>query len=129
LYPGAKFILTLRDTNSWIKSVVNYFASIRIPLHQKIYGVPCAEGYETVYRERYDRHNREVLAFFKDKPDFIVMEQGKNFDYATLCGFLGIAEVPQTAFPHARNNRTRSLPRYKWYRDLRSLYQNLKKGY
>lgn len=129
LYPDAKFILTIRNTDKWIESVVKYFAGIRVPLHRKIYNVPCAEGHEDVYRAIYDRHNQEVEKFFKDKSNFIVMEQGRNFDYETLCGFLSIKEVPSSPFPHARNNKKRKLPNYKLYRDIRSLYWNIKKKY
>lgn len=129
LYPEAKFILTIRDTNKWIQSVVKYFASIRVPMHKKIYHVPCAEGHEEVYKKVYNKHNEEVLNFFKDKTNFIVMEQGKNFNYKTLCLFLGIKEAPKVNFPHARNNKKRKLPNYKLYRDLRSMYWNFKKKY
>lgn len=129
LYPDGKFILTIRDTQKWISSVKKYFASIRVPLHKKIYNVPCAEGHESVYIDVYQQHNREVKEFFKEKSNFIVMEQGENFDFKTLCGFLSIDKVPKTAFPHARNNKGRMLPNYKIYRDLRSLYWNIKKKY
>lgn len=129
LYPNSKFILTSRKTDEWIKSVVQYFASIRIPLHQKIYDVPCAEGYEKRYMEVYNKHNKEVIEFFKDKENFIIMEQNENFNYETLCQFLNVSEIPQEPFPHARNNKKRTLPKYKWYRDLRSLYWNFKNKY
>lgn len=129
LFPEAYFILTVRDPQSWIRSVVQYFASIRNPLHQKIYGVPCAEGFESSYLEVYQQHNEEVQVFFGDNPHFLVMDMKKNFNYETLCGFLNIQEIPREAFPHGRNNGRRRLPTYKWYRDLRSLYWNLKKGY
>lgn len=129
IYPDAKYILTIRDTDKWIRSVVTYFASIRIPLHKKIYGVPCAEGYEDRYKELYEQSNTNILNFFKDKSNFLVMEMDKNFNYETLCQFLNISEVPQGSFPHARNNKKRTLPKYKWYRDLRSLYWNYKKKY
>ena len=129
LYPDAKFILTIRDTEKWIDSVTKYFASIRIPLHQKIYNVPCAEGHESTYKAIYDKHNIEVQDFFKDKSNFIIMEQGRNFDYSTLCAFLKLSKVPNELFPHARNNRKRKLPNYKMYRDLRSFYWNFKKNY
>ncbi|WP_417214742.1 sulfotransferase family protein [Bizionia sp.] len=129
LYPDAKYILTIRDSKKWIRSVVTYFASIRIPLHQKIYQVPCAEGYESRYLEVYEKMNTEILAFFKNKPNFLVMEMGVNFDYTTLCTFLNIETIPEDAFPHARNNKKRKLPKYKLYRDLRSLYWNYKKDY
>lgn len=57
------------------------------------------------------------------------MEMGVNFDYTTLCTFLSIETIPEDAFPHARNNKKRKLPKYKLYRDLRSLYWNYKKDY
>lgn len=56
------------------------------------------------------------------------MEMGKNFNYQTLCSFLDLKEIPQVAFPHARNNK-RKLPNYKLYRDIRSMYWNYKKNY
>lgn len=129
LFPNAKYILTIRPTEKWIRSVVKYFASIRVPMHQKIYDVPCAEGYEDRYIEVYDEHNHNVESFFRDKDNFIIMEQGRNFDYHTLCKFLEIEDIPKLDFPHARNNKKRKLPNYKLYRDLRSLYWNFKKKY
>jgi len=129
IYPDAKYILTLRDTNKWIRSMVTYFASIRIPLHKSIYGVPSAEGYENRYKDVYEQNNAEILNFFNNKPNFLIMEMGKNFNYETLCNFLEIEVIPKEPFPHARNNKKRILPNYKLYRDLRSMYWNFKKGY
>lgn len=129
VFPDAKFILTKRDTEKWIRSVVRYFASIRVPLHKKIYHAPCAEGYEQRYIEVYEKNNEDIIKFFKDKPNFLVMEIGKNFNYRTLCDFLEIEDVPQEEFPHGRNNTKRILPNFKLYRDLRSLYWNIKKNY
>ncbi|TXE17101.1 sulfotransferase [Psychroserpens burtonensis] len=129
VYPDAKYILTIRDTDKWIRSMVTYFASIRFPLHRKIYGVPCAEGYESRYKAFYENNNREILKFFENKSNFLVMETGKNFNYPVLCSFLNIEQVPQDEFPHARNSKKRKLPNYKLYRKLRSLYWNYKKKY
>jgi hypothetical protein len=129
VYPNAKYILTIRDTDKWIRSMVTYFASIRFPLHKKIYGVPCVEGYEFKYKEFYEKKNDDILNFFEGKSNFLVMETGKNFNYQTLCGFLNLEEVPQDDFPHARNSKKRKLPHYKLYRELRSIYWNYKKKY
>lgn len=124
LYPDAKFILTLRKTGAWIDSVVRHWGSMRVPLHRKIYGVPCAEGHEDVYVKTYENHNKEVLKFFGNKSNFLVMVQGKNFDYKTLCDFLKV-EIPTEEFPHSRKNKRRRA-KIKLYRDLRSLYWNTK---
>src|SRR5690554_1808437 len=40
LYPNAKFILTHRNPEKWINSVVRYFGSIRNPINKKIYNAP-----------------------------------------------------------------------------------------
>lgn len=127
LYPTAKFILTFRNSEKWIESVVKYFAGIRIPLHQKIYNVPCAEGYEETYLKVYDEHNRKVKEFFSDKDNFLLMEMGQNFDYETLCWFLNL-NAPQLEFPISRKN-SQQFAKYKIYRVLRSAYWNFKKKY
>lgn len=129
LYPNAKFILTKRDEDDWYNSAKRFFGSIRIPFHKKIYHVPCAEGYEKEYKEIYNKHNEEVLNFFKGKDNFLLMEPKQNFNYKTLCHFLEIDNVPVEDFPHGRNNKKRKLPNYKLYRDIRSLYWNYKKRY
>ena len=127
LYPDAKFILTLRETEAWMGSVVRHWGSIKIPLHKKIYGVPCAEGFEDTYKRFYTSHNKEVLEFFSNRPNFLVMEQGKNFNYRTLCNFLEL-EVLQEKFPHSRKN-SRLRAKFKIYRDLRSFYWNSKNSW
>jgi len=128
LYPNAKFILTKRDTQAWIKSVVRHFGMVRIPLHQKIYNVPKAEGYENVYIKKYEAHNKAVIEFFEGKENFLVMEIGKNFNYKILCNFIGVPKPESDAFPHSRINKQK-FNRYKWYRFIRALYVNQKKGY
>ncbi len=127
LFPEAKFILTLRETKAWIDSVVRHWGSIMVPLHKKIYGVPCAEGFEDNYINKYENHNKEVLQFFNNMPNFIIMEQGKNFDYKTLCNFLDL-ETPPEEFPHSRKNK-RMRAKFKLYRDLRSFYWNRKNSW
>ena len=128
LYPRAKFILTYRDIDGWIKSIVKYFGSIRNPMMQRIYNVPCAEGYEDIYKKVYEKHNKEVVEYFKGNPNFLIMEQGVNFDYKTLCGFLEIKNIPEIVFPHSRPNKA-YLSKYRIYRNLRSFYWNYKKKY
>ena len=36
--PGSKFILTIRDEQSWFKSVSNHIKDISSPIHEWIYG-------------------------------------------------------------------------------------------
>jgi hypothetical protein len=128
LYPNAKFILTYRDPDSWIKSVVKYFASIRIPLHQKIYNTPCAEGYEKEYLEYYNNLNNEIINFFNNKDNFKVLTVPGDFNYKTFCDFIGIKNIPNEDFPRSRKN-SQYMSKFKLYRNVRSFYINKKKGY
>lgn len=126
LYPNAKFILTYRDPDLWIKSVVKYFAKIKNTMHQRIYKVDYAEGNEEAYLKIYKNFNAEVIDFFKDKENFLFMDMKSDFNYKTLYPFLGIKEIPTDLFPKSRSN-TQRLSKFKIYRELRSLYWNFKR--
>ena len=45
-YPGSKFVLTLRDPDDWIRSVVNHFGGTSTPMREWIYGVGDPKGNE-----------------------------------------------------------------------------------
>lgn len=99
-YPGSKFILTLRDSQSWIRSQVKYFGRRETPMRNWIYGVGNPEGNEAVYVERFEAHNREVLDYFRDRSDdLLVMDLAKGDGWEKLCPFLNLT-VPVTPFPH-----------------------------
>jgi len=100
-YPGSKFILTMRSAESWIASQVRDFGRRETPMRQWIYGVGCPEGNEDIYVARYEKHNREVLEYFKDRPgDLLILDLPSGDGWPELCGFLDVPE-PGEAFPHA----------------------------
>ena len=68
LYPGSKFILTVRDPERWLASSVRDFAERDLPMRQLIYGVGHPKGHEALYRERMLRHNPEVAEYFATGP-------------------------------------------------------------
>lgn len=99
-YPGSKFILTLRDESQWIKSVVNHLGYLPDAMQKLVYGVGFPAGYEDVFLERYRRHNREVQAYFADRPeDLLVIDLCAGQGWDEICAFLG-RERPDIAFPH-----------------------------
>lgn len=112
---GAKFILTVRDEEEWIRSVSRHIGDLRSPMHEWIYGVGKGlpkedpENALRVYRE----HNRSVREYFSDRPDdFLELDFSKGDEWERLCRFLGV-EVPDALFPHsndARKDRTRRSP-------------------
>ncbi|MBT8098447.1 MAG: hypothetical protein KJO82_01790 [Gammaproteobacteria bacterium] len=102
-FPGSRFILTRRPADAWIRSQVRDFASTETPMRRWIYGddAGCPAGNEDTYIARYERHNREVLDYFKDRPDDLLIFDLPNGDgWDKLCRFLG-HPVPDKPFPHA----------------------------
>jgi len=100
-YPGSKFILTIREENSWLKSVLQYFKNSETEIREIIYGKASPIENEVIYLERYRKHNAEVLAYFKNRPDdllIIDIEKEEN-QWTTLCQFLE-KEIPNQEFPH-----------------------------
>ena len=104
-----KFILTTRDSEKWFESWRRYFkerafehpGEIR-PL-EIIYGISKPEQIDKEkFIERFNRHNREVMEHFKDRPDdLLVVDWSKGSDadnWKKLCDFLG-EKIPEVPFP------------------------------
>jgi hypothetical protein len=99
-YPGSKFILTLRDEESWIKSVVNHFGFVPDIMQKYTYGVGFPAGYEDLYLARYRQHNADVRAHFKDRPgDLLELNLIEDPSWDALCRFLD-KPVPEKPFPY-----------------------------
>jgi hypothetical protein len=72
-----------------------------------IYGVGCPEGNEDIYLNRYEQHNQEVIDYFRDRPDdLLILDLAKGDGWEQLCAFLG-ADIPNEPFPHANKARNR----------------------
>jgi hypothetical protein len=100
-FPGSKFILTLRPSGEWIRSVVKHFDERETPMREWIYGVGRPKGNENVYIARYERHNREVLEYFKDRSEqLLVLNITAGEGWTKLCPFLG-EQIPPIGFPRA----------------------------
>lgn len=109
-YPGSKFILVVREPQSWLRSQVSYFGKKSSPMRQWIYGenAGCPEGNEEIYLARYNRHNAEVQEYFKDRPDdLLVMSLSSGDGWEKLCKFLGYP-VPDRPFPHVNKGTRRA---------------------
>jgi len=101
-YPEAKFVLTVRDTEDWLASMVDFFKDRHSPMRRWIYGVDAPRGNEATFRERYERHNRDVLAHFRERPDqLLVMDFAKGDGWEKLCRFLALP-VPSVEFPRVK---------------------------
>lgn len=106
-FPSSKFILTIRPADRWIKSVVRHFGTQSTPMRKWIYGVGFPLGNEDTYVARYERHNREVLDYFQNRlDDLLVMRITEGDGWEKLCPFLGL-NPPPCPFPHVNKATVR----------------------
>lgn len=114
-YPGSKFILTVRDSpEQWYRSITRFHAKKfgkegRIPTVEDLknasyvwpgfmYNVVRVHGTtdDAPYDKRtmlahYERYNREVIDYFKDRPnDLLVINIAEEGAYRKFVDFLGI---------------------------------------
>lgn len=91
-YPGSKFIVTVRDMQSWLPSRIAQFGK-------------TAE----YHRQHYDRHMANVAVHFADRPDdFMYYDLCGGEGWEPLCAFLGVP-VPKSAFPHRNKTGSKRL--------------------
>jgi hypothetical protein len=103
-----RFILTIRDEQSWIDSCLRYYAGREVrPMRRWMFGEHADPSSSPEAREAwlaaYRRHNAEVQAHFAGRDDFLVMDFAAGDGWAKLCPFLGRPR-PRSPFPHV--NRT-----------------------
>ena len=108
-FPGSKFILTLRDTDRWYKSITSHFGARPYHLQQLTYGddAPAPVGHETRYRAVYEAHNAAVREYFAGRPDdLLVMELERGDGWEKLGKFLAVA-VPSGSFVRTNTSTQR----------------------
>jgi len=99
-FPGSRFVLTVRQSDEWIRSVVRHFGAESTPMREWIYGVGAPLGNEVTYLARYEGHNQAVREHFRERPEaLLVMRITAGDGWERLCPFLGEA-VPDMPFPH-----------------------------
>lgn len=107
-FPGAKFILTVRDVESWLRSCSVHFAKPSWgrtidQLHIELYGTKSFD--REAFAAAYAAHVSGVLEHFAQRPnDLLLLDIVKGDGWEKLCAFLG---TPVPGFPFPWANRTR----------------------
>ena len=110
VYPDAKYILTIRDKFGWLKSARKLwqvpnedenFAGFR----KSIFGTTKVwELSDLELLNSYDKINKEIIDFFKDKENFMVLNivdaKFKDKVMKELVEFLNIELISDLEFPH-----------------------------
>jgi hypothetical protein len=110
-YPDSLFVLTVRDEESWWRSVERWVTVVK-PWTQSRYQLHL--GAEEVAREPmlagYRRYNEAVERYFAERaPDrLLVLDVAAGEGWERLCPFLGV-EVPELPFPHKNKQGYREL--------------------
>ena len=111
-YSGARFILTVRETESWVRSVRDHFASMGPAMEsgatgemrRRMYGRTTFDA-EAFVRAR-DAHHAAVRAHFADRPgDLVEMDITAGQGWEVVCPFLGVA-APTAPFPRTNERGT-----------------------
>lgn len=110
-FPGSKFILSVRDTETWWGSILGHFGDNSAPMHQLTYGedAPHPAGNEELYKRVYEAHNASVREHFADRPDQLLelwLERGQG--WKELGEFLGIEGVREGPFVHTNSSKQRN---------------------
>ena len=99
-FPDSKFILTERDEEKWIRSVVNHFGSKEREMRKWIYGIGYPLGNEKTYLNTYRSHNTNVKEYFKNRPkDLLILDITSGEDWEKICLFLE-KKIPDVGFPY-----------------------------
>jgi len=108
-FPQSRFILTLRDAESWLQSVLVHFANLpknsaiaaRGDVRERLYGAhwPTPQQFLNAYK----RHISEVANHFNGRNDLLVMDATKGEGWDRLCAFLG---TPAPGEPYPKSNPT-----------------------
>ena len=110
VYPGSKFILTVREESSWLRSLENHFSEIESVLEDdaqfKCFAdfINAAVYGTLVYskaRMKYARqnHHRAIIHYFSDRPDdLLIMNICAGDGWDNLVSFLG-KPMPEIPFP------------------------------
>lgn len=109
-FPGAKFILSVRDTDRWYRSIADHFGPNPYHIQQLTYGDDAPEpvNHEARYRRVYEAHNRAVVNHFTNRPEDLMvfsLEQGDGWQ--ELGRFLGRDDVPTGPFVRTNSAASR----------------------
>lgn len=121
LYLGSKFILTIRDKPSWLRSCESHWKGSKVPPNDppfwKRYANfidSCVYGCNAFNPKRfsyvYDRHINNVLEYFRNRPDdLLILNICAGEGYEKLCPFLGLETPDDVKFPKENNFKASTL--------------------
>jgi hypothetical protein len=119
LFPDSKFVLTVRDRDRWLASLVRHFGGSENDTLEWIYGCRSVRGNEARCLAAYEAHNAAVRAHFASRPGALLEIDLENQPrWNELCAFLG-KPIPRQPFPRANTAAERERKRSGIWRMLK----------
>lgn len=125
LYPGSRFIYTVRERDAWLRSCAAFWAihaehiptqPVLVEVFISLYGT--AQFDRDKFSAAYGAHEQRVLDYFKDRPEnLLTLDICGAPGWTELCRFLE-APVPEASFPHSNSITSvqwRARQRRLWY--------------
>lgn len=114
-YPNSLFILTTRELTNWLKSCQwmytykyrawGFYTHPARTFNMELFGT--TEFDEKAFSRKYHEYHGEVLSYFGDRDDLLVLDLEKEANpWRKLCAFLD-TDCPSVPFPHHRDYRSR----------------------
>lgn len=106
-YPGSRFILTVRDADSWWRSTERWI-KVEKPQAEKYYlqHLNADIFSKEALTSGYLKYNEEVVRYFDGTGQLLIMNLEDGDGWQKLCNFLGMA-IPTEPFPH-ENRQSRA---------------------
>lgn len=96
VYPGSRFIYTVRDKDEWLRSIRRHWrvhreegVANRATL-KSLYGLQDWRFDQKTFSRAYDRLHERVMAYFAGRDDLLVMNICDGDGWGMLCPFLGL---------------------------------------
>lgn len=127
-YPNSKFILTLRDSESWHYSWDNMFN--RENKYHKLTKFVFFEGKNIAYTKenyisQYEKRNNEIINYFEGRTnDLLVLDLDNGIGWKEICHFLNKKE-PALPYPRIRPQDFRTQDALKLIWNLKWLNPNV----
>lgn len=101
LFPGSQFVLTVRDSQQWLTSLVRHYGDSESDMLEWLYGCRSIPGEEARCLAGYEAHNAAVRKHFASRPNALLeIDIERAPQWGALCAFLS-RPVPAQPFPHA----------------------------
>jgi hypothetical protein len=104
-YNNSRFILTVRDIDSWALSHEYHFTTDGRKGRRAKYRIPDYAKHRAQIISNYEERNLAIKTYFKNRPnDLLVMNICAGDRWGTLCPFLKL-RPPDRPFPHMNKTK------------------------